>query len=116
MSKSFDDLLAAVAQCPTKKVAVACAHDDAVLEAVQAAKERGIADAILVGDEEKIRTIANVLKMDLSSFEIIDEKDTVEAARIAVKLVHDGKADMYMKGLIDTKSFLKSVLPASFHL
>ncbi len=110
MSKSFDDLLAAVAQCPTKKVAVACAHDDAVLEAVKAAKERGIADAILVGDEEKIRTIANVLKMDLSSFEIIDEKDTVEAARIAVKLVHDGKADMYMKGLIDTKSFLRSVL------
>ena len=110
MSKSFDDLLAAVAQCPTKKVAVACAHDDAVLEAVKAAKERGIADAILVGDEEKIRTIANVLKMDISSFEIIDEKDTVEAARIAVKLVHDGKADMYMKGLIDTKSFLRSVL------
>ena len=28
----------------------------------------------------------------------------------AVKLVHDGKADMYMKGLIDTKNFLKSVL------
>ena len=32
------------------------------------------------------------------------------AARTAVKLVHDDEADMYMKGLIDTKSFLKSVL------
>ena len=28
----------------------------------------------------------------------------------AVKLAHEGKADMYMKGLIDTKNFLKSVL------
>ncbi|MFQ9516062.1 MAG: phosphate butyryltransferase [Eubacterium sp.] len=110
MSKNFNDLLAQVTECPKKKVAVACAHDDAVLEAVQAAKERGIADAILVGDEAKIKTIANVLKIDISDYEIINVTDTIEAARTAVKLVHDGKADMYMKGLIDTKSFLKSVL------
>lgn len=110
MAKTYDDLLANVAACPVKKVAVACAQDDAVLEAVKAAKERNIADAILVGDEQKIKTIADVLKMDVKDFEIIDVKDTYEAALTAVKLVHDGKADMYMKGLIDTKSFLKSVL------
>ncbi|MBR2191386.1 MAG: phosphate butyryltransferase, partial [Eubacterium sp.] len=106
----YDDLLAKVAACPVKKVAVACAQDDAVLEAVKAAKERNIADVILVGDEQKIKTIASVLKMHIEDFEIIDVKDTYEAALTAVKLVHDGKADMYMKGLIDTKSFLKSVL------
>ena len=110
MAKTYEDLLAKVAACPVKKVAVACAQDDAVLEAVKAAKDRNIADAILVGDEQKIRTIADVLKMDVRDFEIIDVKDTYEAALTAVKLVHDGKADMYMKGLIDTKSFLKSVL------
>lgn len=110
MSKTFDDLLAAVAECTTKKVAVACAQDDAVLEAVKAAKERGIADAILVGDEAKIRTIASVLKMNLKDYQIINVEDPIEAARTAVKLVHDGEADMYMKGLIDTKSFLRSVL------
>ena len=48
--------------------------------------------------------------MDLSGYEIIDEKDITEAARKAVSLVHEGKADMYMKGMIDTKGFLKSVL------
>lgn len=110
MAKTYDDLLAKVAACPVKKVAVACAQDDAVLEAVKAAKERNIADAILVGDEQKIKTIADVLKMDVKDFEIIDVKDEYEAALTAVKLVHDGKADMYMKGLIDTKSFLRSVL------
>ena len=46
----------------------------------------------------------------INEFEIINVVDPIEAARTAVKLVHDGKADMYMKGLIDTKSFLKSVL------
>ncbi len=48
--------------------------------------------------------------MDLDGFEIINVEDKTEAALTAVKLVHDGKADMYMKGLIDTKGFLKSVL------
>lgn len=107
---NFDALLEKVKACSTKKIAVAVAQDDAVLEAVQAAKERNIADAILVGDEDKIKEIAASLNMDLSGYEIIDVKDTTEAAHTAVKLVHDGKADMYMKGLIDTKGFLKSVL------
>lgn len=107
---NFDALLEKVKACSTKKIAVAVAQDDAVLEAVQAAKERNIANAILVGDEDKIKEIAASLNMDLSDYEIIDVKDVTEAAHTAVKLVHDGKADMYMKGLIDTKGFLKSVL------
>ncbi len=110
MSKSFNDILERVKTCSTKKVAVAVAQDDALLEAVKAAKERGIADSILVGDADKITEIAATLNMNLSDYEIIDVKDITEAALTAVKLVHDGKADMYMKGLIDTKGFLKSVL------
>lgn len=108
MSKGFDELISKVTT--KKKVAVAVAQDSPVLEAVNAAKERNIADAILVGDADKIQEIATELKIDLSSYEVIDVKDPFEAALTAVKLVHDGKADMYMKGLIDTKSFLKSVL------
>ena len=110
MSKTFADLIAKVNECGTKKVAVAVAQDSAVLEAVKAAKERKIADAILVGNEQEIKEIAASLNMDLSGFEIINVEDKTEAALTAVKLVHDGKADMYMKGLIDTKGFLKSVL------
>ncbi len=110
MSKSFDDLISKVSECSVKKVAVAVAQYSAVLEAVKAAKERNIAEAILVGDADKIKEIAASENMDLSGYEIIDEKDNYTAALKAVELVHTGKADMYMKGLIDTKSFLKSVL------
>ena len=109
MSKSFKDLLAQVAECPMKKVAVACAQDDAVLEAVKAAKERHIADAILVGDEAKIRTIAGVLKMNINEFEIINVVDPIEAARTAVKLVHDGKVDMYKEVGLRTDKTLSHV-------
>ena len=110
MSKSFDDLLWQVNACDKKKLAVAVAQDKAVLEAVKAAKERNIADSILVGDADKIREIAASLSMNPDDYEIIDVKDITEASLTAVKLVHDGKADMYMKGLLDTKTFLKSVL------
>lgn len=108
--KNFEGLLEKIKSCSKKKLAVAVAQDEAVLEAVHAAKEKNIADAILVGDADKIREIARGLEIDPEEHEIIDVKDTTEAALTAVKLVHDGKADMYMKGLIDTKGFLKSVL------
>lgn len=108
MSKGFDELISTTGSM--KKVSVAVAQDAPVLEAVKAAKERGIADAILVGDADKIAAIAAELNMNLADYEVIDVKDVQEAALTAVSLVHDGKADMYMKGLIDTKSFLKSVL------
>ncbi len=110
MKVKFDDIISKVANLPTKTLAVACAEDAPVLEAVKAAHDKKIANAILVGDEDKIRAIAKDINMDLSAFEIIDKKDTVEASLAAVKLVHDGKADMYMKGLLPTGKFLKSVL------
>lgn len=110
MSKNFDELLSKVSTCGKKVVSVAAAQDKAVLEAVKAAKERGIADAILVGDEAMIREIAAQLGMNLAEYEIINEPDIVQASLTAVKLVHDGKADMYMKGLLDSKTFLKSIL------
>ncbi len=108
--KGFEALLETVKNCSMKKLAVAVAQDDAVLGAVKEAKKRGIADAVLVGDADKINEIAREMGEDISEFEIIDVKDNYEAALTAVKLVHDGKADMYMKGVIDTKGFLKSVL------
>lgn len=110
MIKSFDEIIEKVGRCEMKKVAVSVAQDSAVLEAVAAAKQRGIADAILVGDEAKIREIAASVNVNLDGFEIINEPDMIQASLTAVKLAHDGKVDMYMKGLIDTKNFLKSVL------
>lgn len=110
MSKTFEELVSKVSQFEMKKVSVAVAQDSAVLEAVRAAKDRKIADAVLVGDKDKIEAVAKEINTDISDFEIVDVKDDIEASLAAVKLVHDGKADMYMKGLISTKDFLKSVL------
>lgn len=110
MSKNFDDLLSKLKVGKRKKLSVAVAQDEPVLEAVKAAKERGIADAILVGNKEEIEKIATKIDMDLSDFEIIHEEDIKKAALKAIELVSSGVADMVMKGLVDTATFLRSVL------
>lgn len=110
MSKSFEELISKANQKTLKKVSVSNAQDEPVLQDVKAAKEQNIATAILVGDEAKIREIAASIDMDLTDFEIINEPDTEAAALKAVELVHNGKADILLKGLLETKTFLKSVL------
>ena len=110
MSKSIEELISKANQKTLKKVSVSNAQDEPVLQAVKAAKEQNIATAILVGDEAKIREIAASIDMDLTDFEIINEPDTEAAALKAVELVHNGKADILLKGLLETKTFLKSVL------
>ena len=109
-STHFTKIFAEVKKIAMKKISVAAAEDSNVLEAVHIARERGIADAILVGDEEKIRKIGKELNIDVNKFQIINEPDQKAAAMKAVKLVHDGVCDMYMKGLLQTKDFLKSIL------
>lgn len=110
MSRNFNDLLSKLKVGKRKKLSVAVAQDEPVLEAVKAAKERGIADAILVGNKEEIEKIATKIDMDLSDFEIIHEEDIKKATLKAIELVSSGVADMVMKGLVDTATFLRSVL------
>lgn len=110
MIKSFNEIIMKVKSKDMKKVAVAVAQDEPVLEAVRDAKKNGIADAILVGDHDEIVSIALKIGMDINDFEIVNEPDVKKAALKAVELVSTGKADMVMKGLINTATFLRSVL------
>ena len=110
MSKNFDDLFKKLKEVGKKTVSVAVAQDKPVLEALKEASRMGMVDGILVGDEEEIRIIAKEIDFDLSDFRIVDEKNPAKAALEAVRLVSSGEADMVMKGLIDTATFLRSVL------
>lgn len=112
----MDDIIKYAKERGPKTIAVAVAQDLEVLLAVNEAKKLGIADAILVGDQEKIQEIATQHNIDITSHEIIDKKDIVEASRKAVELVSTGKAHVVMKGLVDTSVILKAVLDAEIGL
>jgi len=107
---NFDELVEAVKGLPPQTVAVAAANSEpAVVGAVQAA-EMGVAQPIFYGDAGHIREIAGVHGLDLSPYEIIDEPDDLKATAMAVQAVHDGKAQVVMKGHIHTDDFLRAVL------
>ncbi|KAF0197396.1 MAG: ptb [Bacillota bacterium] len=110
MLKNFSEVLAAAKQGPRRTIAVAVAQDADVLSAIKDAQEAGIAEAILVGDAVKIRSIAEEVGFDITSLEIQNETDNVQAAKLAVSLVREGRAHMLMKGLIGTADILRAVL------
>ena len=109
MIHSFHELVDSVKNAG-RRIAVAVAQDAEVLIAVRKAADLGIVKPILVGEEASIKAIAAELNISLDGMEIIDEADKIEACRKAVKLVHDGDADVVMKGIVDTSVILKAVL------
>jgi phosphate butyryltransferase len=110
MITHFAEILARAVGLPDRRIAVCAAEHQEVLEAVDKARSLGIASSILVGNEAAIRRELAALGMDAADYEIIDVPTAAEAATTAVRLVADGKADILMKGLIDTNILLHAVL------
>lgn len=108
--KSFSQMIERARSAKTKKIAVAAAQDDDVLRAIQAAVKENICIPILVGHKERIIEISKAINFELENIEVIDEREPQQAARTAVSLVSSGKADIVMKGLVDTSIILKAIL------
>ncbi len=109
--KNFKEILFKAQKNSEKKVvSVAVAEDREVLVAVEKARVEGVVEGILVGDTNKIKKLAEELKIDLNNYQLIHEEDMNEAARKSVIEVSSGRADMLMKGLLDTGVILKAAL------
>lgn len=93
------------------KLSVAVAEDAEVLQAVEAARQLGITNAILVGNADKIKKAAEEVNVDLANYEIVDCRTSdADSALKAVELASTGQADMLMKGMLHTAAFLRAVL------
>lgn len=108
--KSLETLVELAKNKPTRRLAVAAADDEPVLEAVSAATKDGIVTPILVGNKKVIDELSKKIGFDISKIEVIDEADPVKATKIAVALVKEKKADILMKGLVQTADLLRAVL------
>jgi phosphate butyryltransferase len=108
--KNFTEVINFARERGPKKISVACCQDREVLMAIEMARKENIANAILVGDIDKTKELAQELNINLDNYELIDIKDLSQACQKSVELVSTKKADMVMKGLVDTSIILKSVL------
>ena len=109
MIKSIGSIISHVQSENKKTIAVAAAEDYDVVRIVSECNKMDLADFILVGDEEKIIKIAkeNYIKLDC---EIINIKENFLAAKKVVELTRQKKANVIMKGLLQSSQFLKAVL------
>lgn len=92
-----------------KRVAVVWAADRNSQVSVARALEIGFIEAIFVGCQAEVEANESIMRY-ASHVSFIPAADRDEAARISVKLVRDGGADILMKGLINTDNLLHVVL------
>jgi phosphate butyryltransferase len=108
--RTFVDLLASAKAKGPMTVAVAGAQQSEVMLAGLDAEVAGLAEVLLVGDQEEIRQIAAAEQFDISRMEILHVPQPHEAALRVMQLVSEGKADIAMKGKIETSDFLRAAL------
>ncbi|RIJ47269.1 phosphate butyryltransferase [Maribellus luteus] len=114
--RNFEDLIKAVQKQEARRVVAVNGIDENTLEAMQDAVQLGFVKPIVTGDRETIEKSCSKLGIDVSSYEIIHASDLQEATAKAVELVHEGKADILMKGLISTDKFMRVLLRKEYNL
>lgn len=110
MIKHLSELVDIAKSKRTRKIAVAAAGDQDVLEALKNAMNEKIVEPILVGDEVKIKEICKRIQFDISELELINIPEREPASFKAAELVREGKAEILMKGMVSTGILLKAVL------
>lgn len=117
MVQNYKELIKRVQNGRPQILSVAVAQDQAVLSAVwHAYQNKIISGAYLVGDEPEIVSIAEKIGMDMKDFYLVDVKEKQAACAEAIKLVSQGKADLPMKGFVDTAMVLKELLNKEYGL
>jgi phosphotransacetylase len=92
------------------RLAVVEANDPHTRESVVAAHREGIAEAVLIGKEARIKTCLEELGEDFRDYEILCSEDAGESLGAAIRLIHKGGADVLMKGQIETGEFMRAIL------
>ena len=113
---SLDAVIAAAKTGTSGVVAVAAAHDTAVIEAVTAAKKEGIVTPILVGHADQIGKMLTDAGENPADYRIVPADSDVDCAKAAVQLVTEGQADFLMKGLLGTADLMRAVLAKEANL
>nr|WP_239057803.1 phosphate acyltransferase [Pseudodesulfovibrio sp. JC047] len=106
--KDFTELMEKVSSGRQYTVCVAAAQDGELLHAVKLAVDMGFMRPILVGNEKIVTDLA--AEVGLTEFEVVPCDDVDECAAVAVEVVKSGRADVLMKGVISTATYMRAIL------
>ncbi len=110
---SYADLLESVRGLDPIPTAVIHPCDAKSLQGTIEAAQDGMIAPLLIGPEARIRAVAEEQGLDLAGYRIIDVAHSHAAAARAVELVHEGAAEILMKGSLHTDEVLGAVVSRS---
>lgn len=109
-TRSLEEMKELARQLPSSRVSVVKADEVETLIAVGEAAADNMVEAVLVGPTDEIRRCADEAEVDISDMEIVEAAGEKEAAMLGARLVREGRADILMKGLVASSTYLKGVL------
>jgi phosphate acetyltransferase len=106
----YERLIARAKQVvPPAKTIVVHPCDESSLRGTIEAAEAGLIIPILVGPAAKIAATARQHNVDIARFELVDAAHSDDAAARAVKLIHEAKGELLMKGSLHTDELMRAV-------
>lgn len=93
-----------------RRIAVAWAQDPNTIGAVHKAVISGFAEALLIGNPSEIINSCRTAGFDEKLFTVIPSENEVKASVEAVRMARSGEADIVMKGLVGSDTFLRAVM------
>jgi len=108
--RTLEEMKNIARKLPSKRVAVVRADEVETITAIGTAVAENMVEAVLIGPEKGIRDAAEKAGVDLSGIELIHAEDDDTASFKGVETLHNGTADVIMKGLVATSSFLHAIL------
>lgn len=107
---NFSELFLSLKEQPLQRLVVANGIDEHSLEAVFRAVEMGIIEVSITGNKALIDKTCIKLGFKKDQYDAIHCSDESEAVKLAVDLARKGEANLIMKGLTTTDTFMRAVL------
>jgi phosphate butyryltransferase len=108
--KTFDEVYELLKANPKRRLAVAWGVDEHSVCAASMAIDAGFCEATLYGDRKMIEAVCQKENIDINKFNIMDVPVELKAIQAAVTAVHNGEADVLMKGLCSTDKYMRGIL------
>lgn len=116
MITKLEDLLKAAQSGKRRKMVLVNGVDEHSLEAASKAVDLGLVDVVVTGDKNQIAHICAQLAIPQERFEVIHATTEEQAARLALELIAELKADCLMKGLISTDKYMRALLNKEYEM
>ena len=109
--QDFSQLISRLRSLKTRvRVAVVCPNDAHTEYVITRSLREGFADFLLVADTPHLLNSEYIRQQYPEHVRVYEAIDPDKAAQEAVALVHEGHADVLMKGIINTDNLLRAVL------